>query len=197
MSQIYHVALKSTVCESFTLSDTVTHKLNLTLILDEVEMKEILRSVLLRRGFEVSDEAETLLIKENERGEEVSFDLERNEVRVTSRQVQELSTEVVAQGTFDLDFVDRKKAQRDVEDQLADRREGAYQKLRNQAAMKQNALTAQLAGQVEEQQRDLNQLLKEVYAESVKRKAQRLGEVMEISEATVDGQYELVIKVEC
>ena len=48
----------------------------------------------------------------------------------------------------------------------------------------------------EAQQAELNQVLQRVYAESLKRKASQLGDVLEVTESTVDGQYELVIKIE-
>jgi len=42
----------------------------------------------------------------------------------------------------------------------------------------------------------LNEILQEVYAESLKRKAGQMGDILEVSESTSeDGNYELVIRV--
>ena len=44
--------------------------------------------------------------------------------------------------------------------------------------------------------RQLNEILQQVYAESLKRKAAQLGDIMNIQESTHDGEYELVIHIE-
>ena len=43
MSQLYHIQLKASVSETYDLSDKTVHQLDLTEILPEDEMKDILK----------------------------------------------------------------------------------------------------------------------------------------------------------
>ena len=196
MSQMYHVELRESVSESFELSDSVKHTLNLTPIIELDEMLDLLEAILEEQGFERVEGATRSFSRENERGEQVTFDLEQREVIVSLNEREEISVEVIAKGRYDEDFVDRREAERRTRAKIDAKSDQTRARLEQHAERRQEALTRRLSESVDAQRREFNELLRGVYAESVKRKAAQLGEVMEINESTADGQYELVIKIE-
>jgi hypothetical protein len=196
MSQIYRVELKDSLSESFDLSDSVKHTLNLTPIIELSEMLDLLEAILEERGFKRVEGEVRRLTRENTRGEQVTFDLEQQEVIVSLSEREELSVEVVAGGHYDEDFVSRSEGEQRTRLKLDEQKSEAHATLEAHAERRQRALTQKLSESVDDQRRELNEILRGVYAESVKRKAAQLGEVMEISESTDNGQYELVIKIE-
>lgn len=197
MSQIYHIELKSSVSERLDLSDEVTHKLNLTPILDQESMLTILKSVLVANGFQESKTNPQQLTKLNGRQEQVTFDLEKLEVKVALSESKTLNASVSVRESYDTDFDTNSDARARAQQNLKKEEDLAKSKLKSELGLKQKELTQKLNDNLALQQREFNQIMQQVYAESIKQKAGQMGEVMEINESTVDGQYELVIKVEC
>jgi len=194
MSQVYHVKLKESVSETFSVSDHVKHKLCLTPILPEEEMVALLKQQLLEAGY--TEEAGALTL-ENERGEHVSVDLEALEATVTLSRSREVKEELTATASYENDRgPGREAAEQRAADELAKKLSDHKVKgERVTQALTQDVINA-LSEHREAQQAELNQVLQRVYTESLKRKASQLGDVLEVSESTVDGQYELVIKIE-
>ena len=194
MSQVYHVKLKESVSETFSVSDHVKHKLCLTPILPEEEMIELLRGQLLDAGY--TEEAGALT-QVNERGEHVSVDLETLEATVSLSRSREVKEEITASASYENDRgPGREAAEQRAADELAKKMsEHKVKGERVTEALTQDVIEALSEGR-EAQQAALNQILQRVYAESLKRKASQLGDVLEVTESTVDGQYELVIKIE-
>jgi len=194
MSQVYHVKLKESVSETFSVSDHVKHKLCLTPILPEGEMLELLKQQLLDAGY--TEEAGALTL-ENERGEHVSVDLEALEATVTLSRSREVKEELTATASYENDRgPGREAAEQRAADELAKKLSDHKVKgERVTQALTQDVINA-LSEHREAQQAELNQVLQRVYTESLKRKASQLGDVLEVTESTVDGQYELVIKIE-
>ena len=197
MSQIYHIELKSSVSETVNLSDHIIHKLNMTPILDQESMLEILVSVLLADGFAQNKSHERQFTEMNQRHEQVTFDLDRLEIKVELSEVKEVHTTVVAHHSYDKDFTNQDQALVQAQKKLKANEKLAHENLLEQAEKKQQKLTQKLNDNLAVQQLEFNEIMKQVYAESVKRKARQLGDVMEVSESTENGQYELVIKIEC
>ena len=194
MSQVYHVKLKESVSETFSVSDHVKHKLCLTPILPEGEMVALLKQQLLDAGY--TEEAGALTL-ENERGEHVSVDLEALEATVTLSRSREVKEELTATASYENDRgPGREAAEQRAADELAKKLSDHKVKgERVTQALTQDVINA-LSEHREAQQAELNQVLQRVYTESLKRKASQLGDVLEVTESTVDGQYELVIKIE-
>jgi len=194
MSQVYHVKLKESVSETFSVSDHVKHKLCLTPILPEEEMVALLKQQLLDAGY--TEEAGALTL-ENERGEHVSVDLEALEATVTLSRSREVKEELTATASYENDRgPGREAAEQRAADELAKKLSDHKVKgERVTQALTQDVINA-LSEHREAQQAELNQVLQRVYTESLKRKASQLGDVLEVTESTVDGQYELVIKIE-
>ena len=195
MSQVYHVKLKESVSETFSVSDHVKHKLSLTPILPEGEMRALLKQALLSDGY--TEEPSGALSKESERGEVMSVDLEALEVTVSLSRSQEVKEEITASASYENDRgPGREAAEQRAAAQLAHKLETHKVKgEQTKQALTQDVIKA-LSDHREAQQAELNHVLQRVYAESLKRKASQLGDVMEVSESMVDGQYELTIKIE-
>lgn len=191
MSQLYRIQLKTSVSETFSLSDQIVHRLELTSILGEEEMLDILKQVLDTEGFEEQEDG--TYTKQGNNDETITFDLENMEVSASLEQEKSLATEATASGQA---WDDRRAARKDAQQRLADARDAARSQLETQSKELQKELSKTLEKGESERMRKINEILQQVYAESLKRKARQLGDVMEVSESTNQGQYELVIHIE-
>jgi hypothetical protein len=182
----YQVRLR--LQEVVSAGDEIVHRLDLREILGRDEMVELLEDALEEAGFEREDD--TTLARTDEDGVRTEVDLEDLEVRSSLELDRELSAQVSAVG----DGETRASAKRDAE---ARARERAQAILESGGRDVQREASEKLEAGEEERLAELNEILQGVYAEALKRKAPRMGEVIEVSEGTGEsGDYELVIKVE-
>ena len=192
MSQMYQIRLASSVTRTVHIGDSVSYPLKLTGILPEEDLLDLLRQALRRRGFEADEGNPQQLIGRGDAGERIVVDLDAMTVTAGLDEEAEISTEVTALGDGDT----RREALADARQVLAEQRRQAETELKREGRKAQKDLTRRLADSEEQRQRQLHEVLQEVYAEALKRKAGQLGDVMEVREGTSpDGQYELVIKV--
>lgn len=189
MSQLYHIQLKASVSETYDLSDKTVHQLDLTEILPEDEMKDILKGRLQERGYEEKEPG--IWSKQQEGGVEVNINLENMELSAHIKEEKELETEVAVRGSG----YSRENARNEARNQLSHAQDSAKEKLDAEGQKLQRQLTKQLEEGEQERLREVNEILQEVYAESLKRRAGQLGEIMEIHESKEQGQYELTIHV--
>lgn len=191
MSLEYQVCLKESISQVVKSADAVNYPIELTEVLPADEMQDLLREALKRRGFEELEGSPQQLIALGAADEQIVFDLEAMEVRVTLEAEQEIeeNVEVYGQGATE------KQAAQDARGQIQHSRDAAEARLEKQAEIAQQKLTRALERSEEERLRMLNEVVQEVYAESLKRKAGQLGQVIDIQEGTNDGRYELTIKV--
>ncbi len=192
MSQMYRVRLASSVRHTVQAGDSVAYPLKLTGILPEEELLDLLRQALLRRGFAAGEENPQLLTGQGSAGERIVVDLDAMTVTASLDEEAEIATEVEVVGVAGTKGQAAEQARSDLEEH----RRQAANRLEREGRLVQKDLTRRLADSDEERQRQLHEVLQEVYAEALKRKAGELGDVMEVREGTSpDGQYELVIKV--
>ena len=192
MSQMYQVRLASSVTRTVNAGDSVSYPLRLTGILPEAELLELLRQALLRRGFAVDEGDPERLEGEGSAGERIVVDLGAKTVTASLEEESELAAEVNVAGRG----YNRQQALAEARRDLAEHRRQAAARLEREGKAAERQLTRRLADSDEERRRQLHEMLQEVYAEALKRKAGQLGDVMEVREGTTsDGQYELVIKV--
>lgn len=190
MSQTYHCQLKESVSRTIRIGDSIKHTLSLTEILPLEEMKQILREVLADAGFS-SQENDRWTLQEGD--DQTTIDLDTMEVTVHREERKTLQTEVTATGRGYRPTLARQVAK----DNLAHQKDVADRRLAAEEGRLQRALSDEMEVADAERREVLHLLLQQVYAESLKRKARQLGDVMEISEGTTaQGEYELVIKVE-
>lgn len=191
MSQLYKIQLKTSVSESFTLNDAIVHRLDLTSILPQEEMVDILKGVLTQEGF-VEQEDGTYTAQGAD-GEVIVFDLDEMQVSAQLEEEKSLQTDVVVQGQA---WDSRSEARHNAQAQLRDAKDAAKSQLETESKKLQKELSQKLADGESARVRQMNEILQQVYAESLKRKAGQLGDIMDIKESTHEGQYELVIHIE-
>lgn len=191
MSQLYKIQLKTSVSESFTLNDAIVHRLDLTSILPQEEMVDILKGVLTQEGF-VEQEDGTYTAQGAD-GEVIVFDLDEMQVSAQLEEEKSLQTDVVVQGQA---WDSRSEARHNAQAQLRDAKDAAKSQLETESKKLQKELSQKLADGESARVRQMNEILQQVYAESLKRKAGQLGDIMGIKESTHEGQYELVIHIE-
>ncbi|MFT4978104.1 MAG: hypothetical protein ACI8S6_004012 [Myxococcota bacterium] len=191
MSQTYRCKLKASVQQTVTLGDSIRHSLALTEILPAEEMKDLLRGVLREHGFDKEDEGDRWIISQGR--ETTTVDLDQMEVVTTREEEKTLRTDASAHGAG----WSTSEAQQSARDNLVASKEVARQRLKDEGVALQRSVTEAVSTADSEGTELIHTLLQEVYAESLKRKARQLGDVVEITEGTTaSGEYELIIKVE-
>jgi len=190
MSQVYQIRLASNVTQTLRATDRMRHRVELTDILDEKQMKDLLREVLKEEGWTEGEGGKTFT-KEGPNGEKLVWDLEKDEVSATVEREREVSTDVAATGYGESQNEARADAQRALERQRA-RAEGHFAE--SEQALEQE-ITEALEASESDRLRDLNGVLQRVYSEALKRKAQQLGTVMSVQESQNGDDYELVIHI--
>ena len=190
MSRVYQVEVKSSVSESFTLSDTLVRPLSLTPILSQEEMGEIMASILEKRGFQEVSAGRWQT--EGAAGEEVVFDLEKMEMQASLSTEKRLSAEATAKGTA---YDRQDKAQENAHVNLRQEEERVRAGMQKIAEVERGKIAQKLVDSEAERLQIAHQILQETYAESLKRKAQQLGDVVDIREASSQDQYDLVIRI--
>lgn len=192
MSQSYRVELKSSVSRSVQADDRVSRRIELTEILPAAEMKDLLRAELEAAGFAQDEASPGKLSALGEAGEEIVVDLDAMELTASLAEEREVSTEVSARGSA----WNRRAARKQAAEELARREAQAHGDLEARGKTLQGEVSRKLEESEPGRMRRMNEILQRVYAESLKRKARRLGDVLEVREGvTPEGEYELVIKV--
>jgi len=192
MSQCYQVKLKESISRVIQHSDTVTYPLELTELLPKERMLEILKEVLLQEGWIESEQNKNTLTKKGTVGEDITLDLESMIVSATLEEEREVSTEIeVTQ-----DGYDRKVAQQQARDALNQKVGSVGDQIEEQGNRDlKNELIEALESSDADRQRDLNQILQQVYGIALKEKAGQMGEILEVQESQSDDNYELTIRI--
>ena len=192
MSQLYKIRLKDSVSRIITASDCVDYPIELTEVLPEEEMIDILKGVLKEKGFEQIEE--NIFVKEGSVGEKITVNLEDMKVTAELESAKEVIKEVEIDTHIDADS--KREASWHGQEMLKRQKERASRELENAERHVQKELTGQLLESEEERLQELNTIMQEVYAESLKRKAGSLGEVTSLNESMENGEYRLDITVE-
>lgn len=194
MSQTYVIKVSASVQEQVNAKDKRTKKLVLTEIVPCDEQRDIIRERLRERGFEESKDDKDVLVRKKGRVVE-KVDLKDMTVEATVELEKTLERErtIVVRGDRDMENPDDRKSreQKNLEKQIAitdEERARAQQTLQREIAKELDATE-------EERTKELNEVVREVYAEGLKRKAGRLGTITEMREGQVGEDYELVIKI--
>lgn len=194
MSQCYHAELKESVSRVVRGEDSVSYPIELTEILPAEEMVELLRDQLEKNGWNANGEDQTIWVTTGSGGEKLTIDLSEMELTATI----ESEREVISEATVHTSAESRKQARRLAVQQLKEETQALGDQIEDSGTKElQKEVTEQLANSESDRQRTMHELLQQVYAESLKRKAGQLGDIMEITESTgEDGNYELTIRIE-
>lgn len=189
MSQIYQVQLTSSLVRTVHASDEMRHRVEITPILNEESMQDLLREALEEEGW--NEEEDGTWTKEGPRGETLIWDVEGAEVRALVEVEKEVGAELAATGFGESDEQARADAERSLRRQ--------EQRVESDIAETRTQLEKNIGSDLEEgeaeRRRELNRVIQRVYGESLKRKAEELGTVMSVEESEEGDDYELVIRV--
>jgi spore germination protein YaaH len=194
MSQTYVIKVSASVQEHVHAKDKRVKKIVLTEIVTREEQKELVRQRLVERGFQPdAAEPEVLVRRKGDVVERVDLRDMTVEATVEKGQTLERERTVVVRGDRDLEDQEerRRREQRALEQQLAITED---ERAKAQAGL-QREIAQTLDETEEERTAELNEVVREVYAEGLKRKARKLGQVTEVREGRAGEDYELVIKI--
>lgn len=192
MSQTYVIKVSASVQEKVHAKDRRVKQLVLTEIVDREEQRAILKEQLKERGWEEQPDGRW----RRKRGEVVeTLDLGDMtvEAEVELEKTLERSRTIVVRG--DRDFEEQERRRQREQSELEKSIAITDDEKRRAESVLQREIADKLDESEEERQDELNEVVRGVYAESLKRKARRLGTVTEVREGTAGQDYELVIKI--
>ncbi|MEL6178334.1 MAG: hypothetical protein AAFS10_05245 [Myxococcota bacterium] len=191
MSRAYWVKLSSSVSETINANDKATHKIDLEAVVPEGEMSEILRGALEEAGWEKSDNKDNAYEK-NVEGVTLVWDLEEMTVEAQVEGSETVSRNIAVEGRG----YDRGTAKREAERMLQQEEESARDAIQSETDRLQQELSKKLDENEQQRVREINGVLQRTYAEGLKRKAGRMGNVTSINESTSpEGEYQLTITI--
>lgn len=192
MSQTYVIKVSASVQEKVHAKDRRVKQLVLTEIVDKEEQRAILEEQLAARGWEKQEDGRW----RRKRGEVVET-LDPGSMTVEAEVELEKSLErsrtIVVRG--DRDFEEQERRRQREQSELEKSIAITDDEKRRAESVLQREIADKLDESEEERQDELNEVVRGVYAESLKRKARRLGTVTEVREGTAGQDYELVIKI--
>ncbi|MBH25653.1 MAG: hypothetical protein CMH57_14620 [Myxococcales bacterium] len=191
MSRAYWVKLSSSVSETVNAHDKAIHKIDLDTVVPEGEMNEILKGALEEGGWEKSDGKDNTYEKDVE-GVRLSWDLDEMTVEAQVEGSETVSRDIAVEGRG----YDRGTARREAERMLQQEEDSARDAIQAETDRLQRELSKQLDENEQKRVREINGVLQRTYAEGLKRKAGRMGNVTSINESTnPDGEYQLTITI--
>lgn len=195
MSQTYVIKVSASVKENVSAKDKRSKTLKLTEIVPLDEQQEILKERLKERGWEEEEGSDGKRWRRQQDGVTETIDLDDMtvEAEVELEKTLERDRTIVVRGDRDFENPDerRTKEQKRLEESIA-----VTEQERDQVqSTMQREIAEKLDETEEERTRELNEVVREVYTESLKRKAHRLGNVTEVREGQAGSDYEMVIKI--
>jgi len=192
MSKCYQVSLseKVSVGKSVSASDVMVHRIEITNILPEKDMKKLLEKELVKRGWDKQEDG-TYRLEEEETSAVLVWDLEKGQVTVSIDLEKSVEHTTIVHANASNEEAAKKQLER--------KKQTEQDKLDHAAADLQREMQQQVLKSLEEgeegRRKELNLILEKVYGEALREKASTLGNIMSIDE-TVDGDdYELVIRI--
>ena len=190
MSRAYWVKLSSSVSETVNAKDKSVHRIDLGAVVPEGEMSELLEGALEASGWEKGEDG--VYEKTLEDGVRLVWDLDAQEVEALVEESETVSRNVHVEGRG----YDRSTARREAKRMLEQEEGAARDAINSEAERLQQKLSEKLDENEAARVKEINGVLQKTYAEALKRKARRLGNVTSITESnTEDGEYQLTITI--
>jgi hypothetical protein len=191
MSRAYWIKLSSSVSESIHASDKATHKIDLEEVVPQGEMRDIVSQALEDSGWTQSPDNEDQY--EKKLGDvTMTWDLASNQVEATLEARQDVEKDVNVEGRA----YSQDAAKREASRLLQQREQQARDQISAEEEALQRKLTQALEAGEQDRVREINEVLQKAYADALKRKARRLGNILSVQESTSeDGDYQLTITV--
>lgn len=191
MSRAYWVKLSSSVTETIHASDKATHKIDLEDVVPAGEMKDIVSSALEESGWTKSKDNDQEY-KKKVGDVDMVWDLEKGVVEASLEDARDVERDVHVEGRA----WSKDQAKSEAKRLLSQREQQVRDSIGSEADDLQRQLTQKLEESEDERIREINEVLQKTYADAVKRKARRLGNVLSVQESTSpDGEYELTITI--
>ncbi|HBP18453.1 MAG TPA: hypothetical protein DEA08_11805 [Planctomycetes bacterium] len=195
MSQSYVIRVSASVKETINAKDKRTKTLSLTEIVPCDEQKEIMREILAERGWEKveDEEGEVYERRKGDVVERINLEDMTHEASVELSRTLERDRTITVRGDRDFEDPDERRAK---EKEALERSIAISDEERDGAEIGMHRQIAEVLDETEEERtEEINEVVSQVYAESLKRKARRMGSVTEMRESREGGDYELVIKL--
>jgi len=195
MSQSYVIRVSASVSETVDAADKRTKSLQLTEIVPCDEQAEILRDELRDRGWEEVEGSEGQVWEKTDGQVRQRIDLESmtHEAQVELQRTLERERTITVRGDKDFEDPEERRGKEEASLQRAiavtdEERDEVHQTM-------QREIAETLDESEEARTEEVNEVIAAVYAESLKRKARRMGSVTEMRESQEGGEFELVIKL--
>lgn len=195
MSQSYVIRVSASVSETVDAADKRTKSLQLTEIVPCDEQAEIIRNELRDRGWEEVEGSEGQVWEKTDGKVRQRIDLDSmtHEAQVELQRTLERERTITVRGDKDFEDPDERRAKEEASLQRAiavtdEERQEVHQTM-------QREIAETLDESEEARTEEVNEVIAAVYAESLKRKARRMGSVTEMRESQDGGEFELVIKL--
>jgi FtsH ternary system-associated peptide len=195
MSQSYVIRVSASVSETVDAADKRTKSLQLTEIVPCDEQAEIIRNELRDRGWEEVEGSEGQVWEKTDGKVRQRIDLESmtHEAQVELQRTLERERTITVRGDKDFEDPDERRAK---EEASLQRAIAVTDEERNEVHQTMQREIAETLDESEEARtEEVNEVIAAVYAESLKRKARRMGSVTEMRESQEGGEFELVIKL--
>jgi hypothetical protein len=191
MSQVYQVRLTGNVTQTVRASDNMRHRVELTDILTEPEMHDLLVTTLRERGWRDVHGDGKRFEHDGPSGEHLVWDLSDGHVTATIERERHVEVEIAAQGYGESNDQAQKSAQAALEQQRS--------RAQGQLSVSEQEMTREVSAELEASEqarvRHINEVLQRVYTDALKRKAQQLGTVVSVHEQRSGDDFELVIHI--
>lgn len=199
MSHPYRISVSHSTTDTVCGEDYTQSKIDLTPILPEDQMKDLLEKVLEEKGW-TREKDENVWSKKGEEGERMEINVDELvfttyiEVEGTISKEKTVSATGDSWNSKDLD-ADRKRLEERVKQNLAKELEITDAERDKKKEELADKASQTLREGEEDRNRILNEILVDTYADALQEKAKTMGEVTEISESKNENEYELIIKI--
>lgn len=173
--------------------DKVILDINMVPILDPERMKDVLKNELEKNGFEIEGNKAT---KENPNGSDYEIDLDELKLEIdVSKALQEKKSEIyMEEEDLPDELIQGGKDEIEIDVNLVD---DEVRKSIENAVNRNNSKTNQAVTQETLKGRQLiNEILRDVYREAVKEKANSMGNVSSMNETNENGEMKIRVEIE-
>jgi hypothetical protein len=189
MSRAYRIKVRESLSRVLRASDHVRTQLEILALLPPRDTAALLAEELRRRGFEPQGDR---LVRERD-GVTVSVEATTGTVTVQAADAQAVKLEGERHGfAFDEDGKHSRQAKKELS---ADLQRALNEKADKQEAELQRKLTDRLEAVLGDIRQELDQVVNQVTAAALKRKAAQMGQIKEITEDPQTGSMTIVLEV--
>jgi hypothetical protein len=190
MSMTYTCQLSETVTRGFTAENEMKHRIELTEILDEESMKDLLRKALQKEGWDELEDGTFQTSGDN--GETLIWDVDEGEVTARLEEEGQVSRTISVTGTA---YDHESRAKEHAQQLLEGQRHTVSAEAEDVRVDVEAEMERKLQENEEARKEKLNAAIREAYGSALRQKASGLGTIVSEKENDTDSQYDLTIRV--